>query len=251
MAPTECSERATVARWPPQRWALFRAEPPATTARRVPARDPPQPVNQALLNCWSDTFSGDPEPVWAYTPVVQVPHVPVPVLLVTGPVGVGKTSVASELSELFGKAGVHHALVDVDSLRWCYPRQADDPFRVQPARHNLAAIWPNFQAAGADHLVLVDVIESRAELSQIQTAVPGADICVVRLHASVETLVTRVQHRETGLARDRHLQRAEELAVHMDGNPVEDILVETDRRTVPAIASEIIARSGWLAPVYG
>jgi adenylylsulfate kinase len=248
MAPIERPERATVTRWPPQCWALLRAEPPATTARCVPAPAPPQPVNQALLNCRSDTFSGGPEPVRAYTPVVQVP---VPVLLVTGPVGVGKTSVASELSELFGKAGVPHALVDVDSLRWCYPPQADDLFRVQPARHNLAAIWPNFQAAGADHLVLVDVIESRAELSQIQTAVPGADICVVRLRASVETLVTRAQHRETGLARDRHLQRAEELAVHMDGNPVEDILVETDGRTIPAIASEIITRSGWLAPVYG
>jgi hypothetical protein len=175
----------------------------------------------------------------------------IPVLLVTGPVGVGKTSVASELSEFLDKAGVSHAFVDVDSLRWCYPRPADDPFRLQLAMQNLAAIWPNFAAAGADHMVLADVIESRAELSRITTAVPGADVWVVRLRATRDTLETRVYQREPGLARDRHVQRAAELAARMDANPVEDVLVETDGRTIPAIANEILNRSGWLAPVYG
>jgi shikimate kinase len=194
--------------------------------------------------------NGEPDPAWPYTRVVQALHLtPVPVLLVTGPPGVGKTSVASELSEFLDKAGVPHAFVDVDSLRWCYPHPAGDPFRVKLAMQNLAAIWPNLQAAGAAHLVLVDVIESRAELSRIRAAVPGADVCVVRLRATVETLVTRVQHREPGLARDRHLQRARELAGRMDSNPVEDVLVETDGRTIPAIANEILNRSGWLAPV--
>ena len=59
------------------------------------------------------------------------------VLLVTGPVGVGKSSVASEVSELLDQAGVAHALVDVDSLRWCYPRRSSDPFRIELAMNNL------------------------------------------------------------------------------------------------------------------
>jgi chloramphenicol 3-O-phosphotransferase len=247
MAPTERSERATVKRRQLRRRLCLRGPSPATAATESAAK-----TTFCATKTTECATNGEPESSWSYTRVVPALHVtPVPVLLVTGPPGVGKTSVASELSELLDKAGVPYAFVDVDSLRWCYPRRADDPFRVQLAMQNLAAIWPNFAATGAAYLVLVDVIESRAELSRIRAAVPGADVCVVRLRATVETLVTRVQHREPGLASDRHLQRAHELALRMDGNPVEDILVETDGRTIPAIANQILKRSGWLAPVYG
>ncbi|HEU5368609.1 MAG TPA: nucleoside-triphosphatase [Ktedonobacterales bacterium] len=85
----------------------------------------------------------------------------IPVLLVTGPPGVGKTTVAAEVSELLDQTGIAHAFVDVDSLRWCYPRPAHDRFRIQLAMKNLAAIWANFQAAGATCLILADVVESR------------------------------------------------------------------------------------------
>ncbi len=41
----------------------------------------------------------------------------VPTLIITGPIGVGKTSVAGEVSEQLDKANVAHALIDIDSLR--------------------------------------------------------------------------------------------------------------------------------------
>jgi hypothetical protein len=47
--------------------------------------------------------------------------------------------------------------------------------------------------------VLVDVSESCAELSRIATALPGANVCIVRLRASTETLAARVRLRETGV----------------------------------------------------
>ena len=177
---------------------------------------------------------------------MAVSQPPVPVLLITGPVGVGKSSVASELSELLDQAGVAHALVDVDSLRWCYPRSPRDPFRVRLAMNNLAAIWPNYQDAGAERLVLVDVIESRAELNQISAAVPGADISIVRLRATNKTLQARVRQRERGLGLARHLRRATELAALMDVAAIEDAVVDTDGRTVLEIAREILVRSGWV-----
>jgi adenylylsulfate kinase len=90
----------------------------------------------------------------------------VPVLLITGPPGVGKTAVAAEVSELLDQAGAAHAFVDIDSLRWCYPRPAQDRFRVALAMNNLAAIWTNFQAAGAARLILADVLESRGDLER-------------------------------------------------------------------------------------
>jgi adenylylsulfate kinase-like enzyme len=50
----------------------------------------------------------------------------VPVLLVTTPVGVGKTTVALEASDVLEATGVAHAVIDVDALSWCYP--TPDPF---------------------------------------------------------------------------------------------------------------------------
>jgi adenylylsulfate kinase-like enzyme len=171
----------------------------------------------------------------------------VPLLIITGPVGVGKTTVAGEVSEQLAAAGVAHAFVDIDSLRWCYPRPADDRFRIQLAMRNLASLWPNFRAAGATHLVAADVIESRAELRRFETAIPQALITVVRLRASVEVLWQRVAQRELGSGRDWHLRRAAELAAQMERDAVEDLLVETDGRAIAEIAGEIVLHTSWIS----
>lgn len=131
-------------------------------------------------------------------------------------------------------------------MRWCYPRPPTDPFRIELAMRNLSLIWPNFVAAGARRLVLVDVVESTADLQRIVAAVPGADIHVVRLRARLDTLKARVQQREQGLGRDRMLHRALELATQLDEHPIEDVLVQTDNRPISGIAEEILERSGWL-----
>ncbi len=169
----------------------------------------------------------------------------IPVLLVTDPVGVGKTTVGGEVSALLSRAGAAHAFVDVDSLRWCHPSPPHDPFRTALGLQNLAAVWANCQAAGAERLVLASVIESRDELAGYQAAVPGAAILVVRLRAPVATLTDRVARREVGAGHEWHLRRAAELAAQMDRDRVEDIVVETEGRSVPAVAREVLARSTW------
>lgn len=169
----------------------------------------------------------------------------VPVMLITGPVGAGKTTVAAEVSELLNSAGMAHAFVDIDSLRWCYPRPAHDPFRVELAMKNLSAVWTNFQAAGATHLVLADVLEAREDLVQYSTAIAEADILVVRLQASLETLLCRLQRREVGIGLDWHLRRAAVLSQQMERDKVEDILVDTEGKSVNAVAREILTRSNW------
>ncbi len=111
---------------------------------------------------------------------------------------------------------------------------------------NLAAIWANFQAAGATRLVLADVLESRDQLGRYRAAIHGADIVVVRLEATVGTLMLRVRRREVGSGLDRHLHHAAELAALMKHNRVEDILVQTDEKTVAEVARDALTRMNWL-----
>lgn len=169
----------------------------------------------------------------------------VPVLIVTGPVGVGKTAVAAALSDLLEDAGVPHAMVDADQLRWCYPAPPDDQFRVALGLRNVAAVWANYRAEGARRLVLADVVEQRSNVYGYQDVIPGAEIIVVRLRASLSTIQGRLRGRETGASLEWHLHRAAELTEIMERNQVGDLLIETDGKPVSAIAREALARLGW------
>jgi hypothetical protein len=170
----------------------------------------------------------------------------VPTILVTGPVGVGKTTLVDEMSSLLRRAEVPHASVDFDQLTACYPRSpADDVWGTQLGLANLAALWRNYEALGADRLLIARVVEGRDELDGFRRAVPGAEIVVVRLRASVATLLDRIRHRGTSLGTDWHLARAPVLAASLDAHPVEDIVVETDGVQPTDLARDVLDRVGW------
>ena len=175
----------------------------------------------------------------------------IPLLIVTGPVGVGKTTVAYEVAKLLAAVELPHACIDMDTLRSCYPAPAGDRFNVALGLRNLAAIWANCRAVGATHLIVADVIEAREELRGYREAVPGAAIVVIRLRATLSTLTGRVTQREVGSGQDWHLLRAAELAAQMDRDQIEDVVMDTDGRTVAAIAREVVERSGWAVPAGG
>jgi hypothetical protein len=171
-----------------------------------------------------------------------------PVLVLTGPVGVGKTAVAIEVSNFLEAMGTTHALIDVDWLRWSYPRPEGDPFHMALGLRNLAAVWANYRAAEAERLVLVDVVEARADLAGYREAIPGADITVVRLTATLESLHRRLKGRESGASLEWHRGRAAELLALMDERAVEDVLVQTEGKTAVEVAREVLARVGWMPP---
>jgi hypothetical protein len=165
----------------------------------------------------------------------------VPTIFITGPVGVGKTIVASDVSWLAEAAGIPHGGLDVDAVTWMHPEPPDGI-----AYENTAAVWESYRRAGATHLILAQVIYSRADLDGFRGAVPGADITVFRLRAELETLLARVAQRERGgLGAEIHSRQAEELFRAMDAARVEDHLVETDGRSAHEVAAEIFELSGW------
>ncbi len=168
-----------------------------------------------------------------------------PVLVLTGPVGVGKTAVAGELSNLLIGMRVAHAVVDMDCLRSSYPRPEDDPFHTVLGLQNLAALWENYRAAGAVRIILVDIVETRSALITYQVAIPHADILVVRLNATLPTILRRLEGRETGASLAWHQHRAAELAGQMEEELVEDLFVETEGRTIANVAREVLTLVGW------
>lgn len=168
-------------------------------------------------------------------------------LVVTGPVGVGKTTVAAAASEILDRAQMAHAVIDVDRLRWCHPSPVDDPFQLALGLRNLASVWARYRAAGAERLILVDIVESREDVVGYRSAVPGADIVVARLHAPLSTLERRLNGREVG-GLEWHRRRAAELSELMERNRIGDLLVDTQGKAVFDLASELLDRVGWLSP---
>lgn len=183
----------------------------------------------------------------------------IPVLLITGPLGVGKTAVLEEVEYRLRSAGVPFAALDLDALTQAYPpAPGDDPYRSALMFQNLAAVWQNFRSAGATRLVCAYVVESRHELDRYREAIPGAAITIVRLRGSDETVQARLSRRvaqgdpasgavpiEVRERRTRWSARSRELAEAMDRARLEDVLVETDGRDVHAIAADVLRLAGW------
>jgi predicted kinase len=168
----------------------------------------------------------------------------VPVLLVTGPIGVGKTTVLHEADSLLVEAGVRHATVELEEIARCWT-EATETSRASFVYQNLATLWPNFAAVGATRLLVSALVERRSEAQRVSDAVPGAVVTIVRLHAPLDVLEQRIRAREPASA-DGELDGARWWTRHFEGQHPEDYLVESDQRPVRAIADELLRVAGWV-----
>jgi predicted kinase len=166
------------------------------------------------------------------------------VLVISGPAAVGKTSVANEVSSQLRAADVAHAVIDTDALDDVYP-VPDEQWRL--TERNLASVWQSFRELGTRRLILVGVYTHReSELSWIRRASGVDRLMLVRLSASERTLGERVGRREIGSAHDDQLTRTLLQANALAEEAVPQVsVIETDERTVPDIAAEIVDVLGW------
>jgi hypothetical protein len=165
------------------------------------------------------------------------------VIVITGSMGSGKTSVMAEASDLLAAAGVNHAAIDLDALGIGHIPEGAWP---DLAYQNLASIWDNYARAGATSLLIAEAVESADELDRIEAAIPGAEIVVCRLKASVETMQRRVKSREPGLLQDVFVTRVRELESILDRAEVEDFSLWNDTASITEVARELLERAGWL-----
>jgi adenylylsulfate kinase len=170
----------------------------------------------------------------------------IPTLIISGTVGAGKSQVADEISWILEERRIRHGLVDLDHLANLNPAPDDDPHNRRLALQNLARVWENYLAKGASRLVIAWALESTEELAGFQDAIPGADIRVVRLVASIEVVAERLRRREVGTGLDHLMLRTRELAEELDATAPEAQVVENDGRSVTDVADEILRWAGWL-----
>ena len=167
----------------------------------------------------------------------------VPVLLVTGPIGVGKTAVLHEADALLIEAGSHHATVELEEIARCWPNAIEGSRNLRLPKPRGA--WSNFVAVGASRLLLSVLVEQRSDLRLVSEAIPGAAITVVRFHAPLSVLEQRVRQREP-LGPEGELVGARWWTQHFNEVRVEDYVVETENRSVGEIAREVLRLADWL-----
>lgn len=169
----------------------------------------------------------------------------IPVLIITGPVGIGKTSVAWEISELLEDHAVSHAVIDADAC-YLFPRPKADPRGLNLYYNNLKSIWSNIQQEGIDRLILTKVIESQEDLDGIKKILPNTEIQVIRLQAPINIISQRLAKREIGSGYEWHLARATKFLDIWSRNTMEGKLIQADNRSVREIAQEILQVVNWI-----
>lgn len=170
---------------------------------------------------------------------------PTEVLFIGGRSGVGKSTLAAEVSHLLASSKVQHALIEGDNLDQAYP----EPWRqgVDLAEQNLAAMWRNYRNAGYRRLIYTNTV-SVLQMGPLIAALGGNVRSVgVLLTASDVTARSRLARREIGSALDEHVQRSTAAARQLvtEAGPAIH-RVNTDGRTVNEVARDLVSLTRWL-----
>lgn len=167
-------------------------------------------------------------------------------VLLTGPVGAGKTSTAVALGDLLSERGVPHAVVDLDWLRRAWPSPEHDPFQQDLELENLQHVAGAFLARGARRLVLAGVLEEQSVRARYERAV-GVPLVVCRLRVSPAELRDRLHRRHSGdeIALRWHLDRAVELEGVLSAARIGDVVLDAPDGGPRAVAAAVLGAVGW------
>ena len=160
-------------------------------------------------------------------------------IVVTGPVGAGKTTIMATLTELLEEHGIPNGGVDMDHFRWFYPKSTEDPFGGEIGRKNLAFVAANYRSIGISTLVLADVVEHENSRLELQTVLPDYSVVVVRLKVPMHLIEERLKVRESTENLQWYLNRAPELEQIMEDASVGDFVIEVGQRNPREVAEDI------------
>jgi broad-specificity NMP kinase len=178
------------------------------------------------------------------------------ILLITGPAGIGKSTLSWALGNLLAEAQIAHAIIESDELDRVFPKpdaaqlEALSPGARDMSQINLAALWASYRALGHTRLIMSGVmLHLDFDRRWILAAIPGATILVVRLQANRSTLLERLDRRETGAGRDAQIERSLQQASRMSAQRQDGFLtIRTDERSPTDLATDILDHIGWTRP---
>lgn len=160
-------------------------------------------------------------------------------IIITGTVGVGKTTTMAALTAWLEDREVSCAGIDMDALRWFYPHPEGDRFGSSVGRKHLAYLAASYHELGIPLIVLADVVEQENDRSALAAAMPQYDVHVVRLRLGMDDVSARLRQREDPERLDWYLHRAPELEAIQDDAGVGDTTIDISDRSPREIAVEI------------
>lgn len=169
-------------------------------------------------------------------------------LLVGGGAGVGKTSVAWEVSVLLQRRGTAHCFVEGDFLDQVHPAPPGDPHRTGITERNLASVWANYAALGQTRLIYTNTVSVLEEpmIRRAMGAGPPVRVTSVLLTADAATVRERLAGREVGSQLEPHVERSLAAAARLDRDaPAHVVRVPTDGRTVVRVAERVLEVAAW------
>jgi broad-specificity NMP kinase len=150
----------------------------------------------------------------------------VPVLWITGPGGVGKSTVSWQLFTEMARAGTPVAFADGDQLCMCYPAPPGDPGRERIKAQNIGALVPRYRSAGALCMIVNGVVDPVAGV--YRELMPDAEVTVCRLRADPDEIARRLTARVGPSDQlDEWLTQTLDEAAAMDASDVADVRVDT------------------------
>ena len=165
-------------------------------------------------------------------------------LIITGSMGAGKTSVLAEASDTLALRHIVHAAIDLDALGLAHlPFSAGNDGAMY---RNLESVCKNYAALGVTRILLARAMEDRAELELCRTAVTAATTTVCRLTAGIHTMQQRVKMRESGVMQREYVDRVAILDAVLDRAQLEDFAVINENRSLSKVAQEMLRKAGWI-----
>ena len=166
------------------------------------------------------------------------------VLLITGTMGAGKSTVMAEASDLLAARDIDHAAIDVDALAVAHISSM--PNNDETMYANLECVCRNYAQLGVRRFVLAQALENRSNLERCRNATSAEDVVVCRLTARLATLQQRVKLREPGMLQSQFVARVEVLNAILDRAGLEDFTLPNENRSISEVAQEMLMRAGWL-----
>jgi len=166
------------------------------------------------------------------------------ILLLTGTVGTGKTTVASTIGDQLADIGLPNAVIDLDWLGWV---NVGDDFHKHDhlIMQNLLSTWRNYRSVGVEYLVLARALLHREPVDILINAFPDTPITIIRLTASHETIKERLSKRDSDEVLREHLAEMEKMDQVMDALRLEQTTVATGAISVEEAAGQVISIAGW------